>query len=360
MAYVFETISHYIQSPGLFTEVGKYLAQFGNEIAVIADEQVLNIVQSLMKRSASQYGIKLTFFHFQGESCLAEVDRLSTEIGKEQVQAIAGVGGGKTIDTAKLISHMLELPMISIPTLASTDAPVSKVAVVNTPEGDVHEIRVLPRHPAMVLVDSKVIIQAPKRFLISGVGDALSTWFEARACFLANGRTLLGGHPTQAGLALAKACWDNLTLYAKEAAKAADKQRLSTSAEIVIETIILLSGLGFENGGLALAHALHNGLSQLPCSRGHLHGEKVAFGLLVQCIVEEADETEAVLTLLQDMGLPTTLDALGCQPDKDILKTIVNYIFSQEIAKIQNEPIEITPQQLFNAILKANSLGKLD
>jgi glycerol dehydrogenase len=231
------------------------------------------------------------------------------------------------------------------------------VAVINTAEGHVQEVRILSRHPKLVLVDSEVIIHAPTRFLIAGIGDALATWFEARACSHANGINLFGEHPTQAGLALAKACWDNLVSSAKEAVRAASQQKLNQSAEIVIETNILLSGLGFENGGLALAHALHNGLSQLTCTQGALHGEKVAFGLLVQCVAEEANETEEVLTLLQEIGLPTTLEALGCHSNEDSLQTVVNYVFSQEITKIRNEPIEISPRQLFDRILEADSLG---
>ena len=358
MAYIFESLSHYVQSAGLISEVGKYLAPLGDHIAVIADERVLSIVRNSMGKSSRQYGVNLKFFRFRGECCEEEIERLNIEIRKARVQVIAGVGGGKTLDTAKLVSFTLNMPMVSIPTLASTDAPVSRVAVINTAEGRVQEIRLLPQHPRMVLVDSDVIIHAPKRFLVAGIGDALSTWFEARACSYANGVNLFRGHPTQAGLALARACWDNLTSCANEAVRAATQQTLSPSAEIVIETIILLSGLGFENGGLALAHALHNGLSQLPCTEGTLHGEKVAFGLLVQCVAEEANETEEVLALLQEVGLPTTLEALGCHSNKDSLKTVVNYVFSREITKIRNEPIEISPQQLINAILEANSLGR--
>ena len=358
MAYIFESIPHYVQSAGLISEVGKYLAPLGNHIAVIADERVLSIVRDSMKKSSRQHGVNLKFFRFRGECCQEEIGRLSTEIRKARVQVIVGVGGGKTLDTVKLVSSALDMPMVSIPTLASTDAPVSRVAVINTAEGRVQEIRLLPQHPKIVLVDSDVIIRAPKRFLVAGIGDALSTWFEARACSYANGINLFGGHPTQAGLALARACWDNLASSAKEAVRAVAQRTLSFSAESVIETIILLSGLGFENGGLALAHALHNGLSQLPCTQGALHGEKVAFGLLVQCVAEEANETEEVLTLLQEIGLPTTLEALGCHSNKDSLKTVVDYVLSRETTKIRNEPIEISPQQLLDAVLEANSLGR--
>jgi len=106
------------------------------------------------------------------------------------------------------------------------------------------------------------------------------------------------------------------------------------------------------------AHALHNGFTQLPATHRALHGEKVAFGLLVQCLVEGAEETEEVLSLLVDLGLPVTLEELGCEADEEALRPVVEHVFFRERRKVENEPVEVTPEGLLAAILQADALGR--
>ena len=83
------------------------------------------------------------------------------------------------------------------------------------------------------------------------------------------------------------------------------KGRISPAVERLIECNILLSGVGFESGGLALAHAIANGLTILPECKA-MHGEAVAFGLVVQLRLERAPELDQVLEFCQRVGLPTT------------------------------------------------------
>lgn len=316
---------------------------------------VQSILRDTIEKSCARQGLACRFHNFQGECHHEEVTRLIEECRNAKV--IVGAGGGRTVDTAKLIAQALGLPMVALPTLASTDAPVSRIAVLNSPSGAVEEIRILPPHPEMVLVDSAIIAQAPLRLLADGMGDALATWFEARACHAAYGRNLFGGRPTQAALAVAERCWQNLISYGREAVDTVKEGCANEAVEIIVETNILLSGLGFENGGLALAHALHNGLTQLPESYYAMHGEKVAFGLLVQCVVERAEETKEVLSLMLELGLPVTLAELGCEADEEALRVVVDYVFTRERSKVENEPVEVTPSRLLKAILRADALG---
>lgn len=325
-------------------------------MALIADDTVEAIVRLPLTRAAVEHGLNLTLVRFRRECERSEVRRLAEFCRGTDV--VVGAGGGRAVDAAKLVGAELGIPVVTCPTLASTDAPVSRVAVLNRPNGAVEEVRLLERSPALVLVDSDVIAQAPVRYLVAGMGDALATWFGARACWRAGGRTLFGHAPTSAGLALAERCWTNLRTYAREALVQARAGTVGEALEAVIETNILLSGLGFENGGLALAHAVHNGLTQIPARRPVLHGERVAFGLLVQCVLEEADETEEVLNLLIDLGLPATLEKLGLDRDEAEIELAVDYIFSREKAKLANEPIEVTPLRLLAAILRSDELGR--
>ena len=139
-----------------------------------------------------------------------------------------------------------------------------------------------PHNPDLVVVDTEVAANAPFRFLVSGMGDALATWVEARATAEARKSTMAGGQPTMAGLALARLCWDTLIDYGFSARQAAQQHVVTPALEKVVEANTLLSGLGFESGGLAAAHAVHNGLTALPQSHHFMHGEKVNFGTLTQ------------------------------------------------------------------------------
>ncbi|MGY4706713.1 glycerol dehydrogenase [Candidatus Bipolaricaulota sp. J31] len=352
----FESPPIYVQGPRLLARAGPLLARVGSRFAVIADATVEALVRDPLSAAAGDRGLRLTFLRFGGECERREVERLASL--SEDVDAVIGVGGGRAMDTAKLVGERLSIPVICCPTLASTDAPVSRVAVINRPDGSVEEVRVLARSPALVLVDSEIIANAPLRYLAAGMGDAMATWFEARACWRARGRNLFGGSPTRAGYALAKQCWENLVKYARDALSQAQAGVVGEALEAVIETNILLSGLGFENGGLALAHAIHNGLTQVPSTHAALHGEKVAFGLLTQCVVEEAEETEEVLALLLDLGLPTTLAELGLKSDEETLAPVVEYVFANERTKLENEPIPLTREGLLDALLRADALGR--
>ncbi len=86
--------------------------------------------------------------------------------------------------------------------------------------------------------------------------------------------------PTLSSLALARLCYDTLLEYGLQAKLAVEKKAVTLAVEAVVEANILLSGLGFESGGLAGAHAFHNGLTVLEASHAKLHGQKVAFGSL--------------------------------------------------------------------------------
>ena len=143
-----------------------------------------------------------------------------------------------------------------------------------------------------MLVDSEVIVQAPVRYLVSGMGDALATWFEAETCSVSRVPAASGGHQTAAALAIARLCYDTLIGYGVEAKVAASRQIVSHAVERVIEANIFHSGIGWESGGMAGAHSIHNGLTIRPEGHGFYHGEKVAFGLLAQLLLEDRPLTE--------------------------------------------------------------------
>ena len=152
--------------------------------------------------------------------------------------------------------------------------------------GVVEGSRFYRKNPDLVLVDTQVIALSPPRLLVAGMGDALATWFEAKTCVAGHVKNMRGGLATQSALALAKLCYRTLLADGADALRAVQTQVVTPALERLVEANTLLSGLGFESAGLAAAHAIHNGLTTVSATHAYLHGEKVAFGLLTQLVLE--------------------------------------------------------------------------
>lgn len=348
----------YIQGEGVLNELPQWIRSFGKKGLIIASRSSKEKILAGIAAELKVGGILVE--QFSGECSEKELSRVAALIARERADVIVGMGGGKTIDTAKIAADRAGLPVIVVPTIASTDAPCSGCAVVYTEAGEFDSVFYQKMNPQLVLVDTKIIANAPARFLIAGMGDALATWFEARSCDRTKSQNACGGLSTMAGLNLARLCYDTLLQYG-EAAKVAVERRLVTPAlGRIIEANILLSGLGFESGGLAAAHAVHNGLTALPETHTFYHGEKVAFGVLTGLALADAsyEETRTVYTFCESVGLPTTLADIGVvKVDRDKMMAAAQKACAP-IESIHHEAGEITPDKVLNAMLVANALGE--
>lgn len=198
----------YVQGRGLLSSLGEYLGELGKDALVIADDGVWGLVHETVEGSLAGSGVRLVEETFGGECSKREIGRLRELADQERVSIVVGIGGGKTMDTAKAVGHEADLKWACVPTIVSTDTPTSALSVIYTDDGVFEEYMLLPRNPDLVLVDSQVAANAPVRFLVAGMGDALATWVEAWAAAEARKPTMAGGAPTMAALTLAKLCWD--------------------------------------------------------------------------------------------------------------------------------------------------------
>ena len=234
------------------------------------------------------------------------------------------------------------------------------LSVIYTDEGVFQEYRFYRKNPDLVLVDTEVIAQAPPRLLVAGMGDALATWFEARTCVAGHVKNMRGGGSTNSAAALAELCYRTLLEDGAAALRAVETKVVTPALERLVEANTLLSGLGFESSGLAAAHAVHNGLTVAPGTHHYLHGEKVAFGLLVQLVLEGSSRTtvEQVLGFSTEVGLPITLAEIGLSnlPQDTLAQIAARAAAPGET--IHNEPFEVTPDMVADAILAADALGR--
>ncbi|WP_026487257.1 glycerol dehydrogenase [Caldanaerobius polysaccharolyticus] len=349
----------YVQGKGVIAQLGEEAARLGDKALIIGDEFVLNNILVNVKQFIEQ-SINIHVERFGGECSDEEIDRLSDICRANQCNVIIGIGGGKTFDTAKAIAHNLNLPVIIAPTIASTDAPCSALSVIYTKEGQFKRYLVLRRNPDVVLVDTGIIANAPVRFLVSGMGDALSTYFEAESCRLKYAANMTGKVGSMTAYALAGLCYETLINYGAMAKISCEAKTVTPALERVVEANTLLSGIGFESGGLAAAHAIHDGLTVLEQTHKYYHGEKVAYGTLASLFLTDksADVIDEVYSFCESVGLPTTLSdiGLGKASDEELMKVAESACAEGET--IYNEPIPISPEVVLSALKAADAYGK--
>jgi len=353
--------SRYVQGPGAIRQIGEQVKNLalGDKALVVCDKIAIAIVKTNIEASLREQGMSTTFEMFTGECSMQEVNRLKGLGENFGVNFIMGVGGGKTADTAKAVAHSMGLPAVIVPTIAATDSPCSALSVIYTPDGVFESYLMLPKNPDLVLVDTEIVANAPARLLVSGMGDALATWFEAEACYKSQAINMPGGNSSEAAQVLAKLSYTLLIEHGLRAKLAVERKVPSPDVEKIVEANTLLSGLGFESGGLAAAHAIHNGLTALEETHHYYHGEKVAFGTLVQMVMENRTTAELnqVLEFCVSVGLPINLQQIGVQEITEDKIRKVAELSCAEGETIYNMHVPVNPQIVYNAILAADAIG---
>ena len=347
---IFSSPCKYVQDPGALGSVGNWAALLGKSALVIVASRDRERLGGLIAESLARSGVNSDIRTFDGDSTMHDIVRLAGLASA--CDMVIGVGSGRIMDASKAVAHFAQMPVIVCPTVASTDAPCSGLSVVNEPQGG----RYLPLGtcPDVVIADSAIIASAPVRFTVAGMGDALTTCYEARACERSGHE--VNGRASLTARTLSALCRDTILTYGEEAKTDLDNGELSDAVENIIEANILISGLGFENCGLAAAHALERAITEKD-GKG-MHGEKAAFGLLVQLTLEgDARERERVAKFCKNVGLPVTLDEIGLPATEEVAAEIAANACA-EGTSMANMPVSHDERAVAEAILAAHAYGR--
>jgi glycerol dehydrogenase-like iron-containing ADH family enzyme len=335
---------------------GKAIARFGSRPLVVGGKQMAMPTQLQLVLEQQQLNYSLASYSPDcSESSLAA---LREAVTCHQADFMIGFGGGKALDTAKLLAHQCQMPIVTIPTSAATCAAWTGLSNIYSNEGAFLYDVTLDRCPDLLVLDYGLIKTAPQRTLIAGIGDALAKWYEASVSSGNSPVTL-----TIAAVQQARVLRDILFQKSVEALKepGSEAWREVVDASVLLAGVI--GGLGGAQCRTVAAHAVHNGLTHLVAAHDVLHGEKVAYGILVQLRLEEmlqgnqlaASARQQLLKFYAEIGLPQTLDdlnlgnvtlsqlrqaaAIACNPNSDIHRL----------------PFTVVPQQLLAAMVSTTT-----
>jgi glycerol dehydrogenase len=315
--FIFRGIRNYVQGPGALLSAGDHIARLGGIrlACVLIDRAVLPLVERV-RRALNTVGIDSIVQEFDGDTTQENV-RLLTEnlLRGRRPDVVFGVGGGKTIDVAKVLASRLKARCAVCATTSSMDAAPSHAAVLADPDGRIL-VETLENNPDLVVIDSEVIVAAPVRLFVAGIGDAVSKKYEMETAIRLGERNAFGGTPVFFVSGMAEILQKCLLRDGVEATQCVQRGELNGAVERVITACVLLSTLVWENGGLAGAHSTANVLTNAGHAKRNLHGELVAFSLLLSLALEERHEERATLeAFFRKLGLPRRIGDLGISLD---------------------------------------------
>jgi len=343
----------YVQGAGALDDAGAEFDRLDAEHAfVVGGDTALATVGDAVSAGLADAGTEVVHTVAGVDRCTdSALDAHVDEAAAAGADLVVGVGGGVAMDVATAVADRIDATLAVVPTIASTDAPTSTIAVVYDDAGNFREVRYRDRNPELVLVDTAVVAAAPARFLAYGMGDAVATRFEAEAVAATRGRTDADGQSSFAARALAEEAFRRVREHGPDALAAVRRDAVTPAVERVVEANTLLSGLGFESGGTAGAHAVQVGLTNVGVREPH--GLLVGFGTVAELVAREADPDAVsdVLDLLFAIDLDVTLAELGvCEDDL----TAVGDVACERGMEL--EPVDASPRLVADAVRTTDEL----
>ena len=352
--------SRYIQGPGEMDRLAMHTEKFGNKMFAIIDPFFYDDLSPKLKKQYEDAGASFEAVPFEVDVTEARIAATVEKAKASGANVIMGIGGGKSIDTAKGVAYYTNLPLVVVPTTSSTDAPTSSSSVIYNEQHEYDKELYYSKNPNIVIMDSQVIANAPVRFLVSGMGDAMATMFESKAMAASNCGNYICTEvgcfkQTRLAMAIAQLCYDTIMEYGIQAKIANENHVVTEALEAVIEANTLMSGLGFENTACAAAHGISDGFTKCPNGTNALHGERVAFGALCELVAENAsqDQIEEYVLFCIEVGLPVTLEDLGIEATEENIQIIADNASSETY----HEPFESTNDMIKAFVKAADATG---
>ncbi|MEL7244550.1 MAG: iron-containing alcohol dehydrogenase family protein [Cyanobacteria bacterium J06629_18] len=302
-----------IRGSQILNQAVSSISRLGNRPLIVSGKHTLNVAEKYLESLESENFDLVEASYYSPDCSESSLEILRTEAQDHEADLIIGIGGGKALDTAKLLAHQLQIPVVTIPTSAATCAAWTALSNVYSDEGAFLYDVALDNCPDLLILDYDLIQTAPQSTLVAGIGDAIAKWYEASVSSGHSEQTLIISAVQQARILR--------DILLQKSVAALESPGSEVWKEVVDATVLLagvIGGIGGAQCRTVAAHAVHNGLTHV-CGRGSIHGEKVAYGILVQLRLEEivqgnqlaATARQQLLKFYAEIGLPQKLDDLG-------------------------------------------------
>jgi glycerol dehydrogenase-like iron-containing ADH family enzyme len=343
---------------GALDSVGTFCRTLGENALVFGGKTALAKTEENISTSLRQAGVQIAATKWYGGECSrCNIDALVEEAKNTKADVLIAVGGGKALDTGKLVAEETGLPVLTIPTVAATCAAVTPVSVVYTDEGEFEEMVVLRNCPAGTVIDTVVILDSPLRWLAAGMGDTLAKWYEYRVsikCVPQNSLTL-------GALASGKLCYDLVERFGGDARQALEAKVFNEALDSTVDAIILHAGIASILGGekirSAAAHGFYNGLTKIPSAREAGHGLAVGYGNLFLLALEDRPDEEIIeaIIIAERCAVPTTLAQLIALSEEELHIVASAILLTPDM---KNMPFDVSEDMVIKAVRRVDRLAR--
>ena len=340
-----------------YEDVAQVCRPYGSRILLIGGKKAMQAGFARLERQLKHSGLSIVAVETYGYDCTyGNILRLASLAQELKADMIFGMGGGKALDTAKGAAQRAGLPVFTFPTIAATCAATTALSVVYREDGSFESFYFFSRPPRHAFIDLSIIAQAPWKYLQAGMGDTIGKFFECH--FSARGDKLT--HSSALGREISNMCYAPLLEYGIEAKHDCENHRVSTALEQAVLANIVSTGLVslsvLDQYNCAVAHSVYYGLVVLPgFEEKWLHGNVVAYGVLVQLLID-GDEAEArrLKAFMQELEMPTTLREMDVPVDRTVLQPVLTETVTGP--DMEHIPYPITEDMVFDAMVKVEKL----
>lgn len=297
---------------------------YGKKVAIIGGKRALAAAEESIVKATREAGLEIVgVFWYGGEASVENMEMLIPQI--EAADMIFAVGGGKAIDTCKVIAHNTHRPFFTFPTIASTCAACTSLGIVYHPDGSLREYSFSKIPPNHIFINTRIIAEAPDIYLWAGMGDTMAKHYE---CTISS-RNDTPAHSDAMGIALSTMCATPILRWGEKALADCKANAVTNELTEVILGIIISTGfvsnfvqVDYTSG---MAHAVYNGFTVVEGveKNHHLHGEVVSYGILVMLTADKQyEERNKLFRFSRSIGLPTKLADIDATPaDLDTMTT---------------------------------------
>lgn len=351
-------IPSYTVGPEAYAKIPEFCGLYGKKAVVIGGKRAMAAAREKLLKALEDSDMEITgFIRFGRECTFAAAKRLAEEPAVLEADIIFAVGGGKAVDTCKLVSLELNKPYAVFPTIASNCAATSSVAIVYNEDGSFCRFVHFLKSAVHVFLDTEIMAKAPVQYLWAGIGDTYAKFYEVSIS--AKGEQL--EHFRAMGVNMSRMCMETLVQHGEQALKDNRAQIASYDLEQAALAIIITTGwvsmlvardhtMDY-NGGVA--HAFFYGLCSLPdfdeTKKEHLHGVVVGFGVLMLLLIDgREEECRKMQEFNRKVGLPVTLGDIGITIE-DVEKAAGIIVKDEDL---EHYPYRVTESMIIEAAKK--------